>query len=80
MQRRIIGKGQAALQVSAVGLGCMGMTSAYGPPAEREAMIALFRGAVDRGVTFFDTAEAYGPFVNEKLVGAALAPFRGQVL
>ena len=80
MQRRTLGKGQGALKVSALGLGCMGMTSAYGPPADRQKMIALIREAVDRGVTFFDTAEAYGPFVNEKLVGEALAPYRDRVV
>lgn len=77
MQKRQLGKSN--LEVSAIGLGCMGMTSAYGPPADKQKMIALIRGAVDRGVTFFDTAEAYGPFENEKLVGEALAPFRKQV-
>jgi len=80
MQVRTLGKGQSALKVSAVGLGCMGMTSAYGPPADTQQMIALIREAVDRGVTFFDTAEAYGPFVNEKLVGEALAPCRDRVV
>ena len=80
MQKRTLGKGQGTLEVSAIGLGCMGMTSAYGPPADRREMIALIRGAVDRGVTFFDTAEAYGPFANEKLVGEALAPFKDQVV
>ena len=80
MQKRTLGTGQAALKVSTVGLGCMGMTSAYGPPADKKEMIALIRGAVERGVTFFDTAESYGPFVNEKLVGEALAPFRDQVV
>jgi aryl-alcohol dehydrogenase-like predicted oxidoreductase len=80
MQKRTLGKGQSALGVSAVGLGCMGMTSGYGPPADRQKMIALIRGAVDLGVTFFDTAEAYGPFANEKLVGEALAPLRDQVV
>ncbi len=63
-----------------MGLGCMGMTSAYGPPGDREQMIALIRGAVDRGVTFFDTAEAYGPFRNEELLGAAIAPCRARVV
>jgi len=80
MQKRTLGKGQGALEVSVVGLGCMGMTSAYGPPADRQKMIVLIREAIDRGVTFFDTAEAYGPFANEKLVGEALAPFRDQVV
>ena len=78
MQRRLLGK--RGLEVSAIGLGCMGMTSAYGPAADKQEMIALIRGAVDRGVTFFDTAEAYGPFANESLVGEALAPFKGQVV
>jgi aryl-alcohol dehydrogenase-like predicted oxidoreductase len=78
MQKRNLGK--SGLEVSAIGLGCMGMSSGYGPPADRQEMISLIRGAVERGVTFFDTAEAYGPFVNEKLVGEALAPHRGQVV
>lgn len=69
-----------ALEVSALGLGCMSMSSAYGPPADKAEMIKLIRRAHDRGVTFFDTAEAYGPFVNEKLVGEALAPIRDQVV
>ena len=68
------------LQVSAVGLGCMGMSSGYGPAADRAEMISLIRSAVDRGVTFFDTAEVYGPFANEDLVGEALAPVRAQVV
>ena len=80
MQKRTLGRGQNALEVSAVGLGCMGMTSAYGPPPDRQKMIALMREAVDLGVTLFDTAEAYGPFANEKLVGEAIAPFRDQVV
>ncbi|HET7798478.1 MAG TPA: aldo/keto reductase, partial [Nevskia sp.] len=66
--------------MSAVGLGCMGMSSGYGPAADRNEMIALIRSAVDRGVTFFDTAEVYGPFANEDLVGEALAPVRAQVV
>jgi aryl-alcohol dehydrogenase-like predicted oxidoreductase len=78
MKRRLLGK--SGLEVSAIGLGCMGMTSGYGPAADRQEMIALIRGAVDRGVTLFDTAEAYGPFANEILVGEALAPFKGQVV
>jgi aryl-alcohol dehydrogenase-like predicted oxidoreductase len=77
MQKRKLGRSN--LEVSAVGLGCMGMSFAYGPPADRKEMISLVRKAVERGVTFFDTAEAYGPFANEELVGEALAPFRGQV-
>jgi aryl-alcohol dehydrogenase-like predicted oxidoreductase len=68
------------LEVSAIGLGCMGMSFAYGPPADRKEMIALMRAAVERGVNFFDTAEVYGPFTNEELVGAALAPVRKQVV
>lgn len=72
-QKRRLGK---ALEVSALGLGCMGMSSAYGPSADKHEMIALIRAAVDRGLSFFDTAEAYGPFANEELVGEALAPFR----
>ena len=77
MQKRKLGK--SSLEVSAVGLGCMGMSFGYGPAADRQEMIALLRSAVERGVTFFDTAEVYGPFVNEELVGEALAPFRGNV-
>jgi aryl-alcohol dehydrogenase-like predicted oxidoreductase len=76
MQKRKIGN----LEVSALGLGCMGMSANYGPPADRQAMIALIRTAVERGVTFFDTAEVYGPFTNEELVGEALAPLRSQVV
>ena len=72
--------GNSGLEVSAFGLGCMGMTSAYGPPAVKSDMISLIRGAVDLGVTLFDTAEAYGPFVNEELVGEALAPVRDKVM
>jgi aryl-alcohol dehydrogenase-like predicted oxidoreductase len=78
MEKRKLGK--SGLEVSALGLGCMGMSFGYGPPADRQEMIALIRAAVERGVTFFDTAEAYGPYVNEELVGEALAPFRGQVV
>jgi len=78
MKTRTLGK--SGLQVSALGLGCMGMSYAYGPPPDRKAMIALIRTAVERGVTFFDTAEAYGPYVNEELVGEALAPFRDRVV
>jgi aryl-alcohol dehydrogenase-like predicted oxidoreductase len=77
MEKRQLGNG---LEVSAVGLGCMGMSHGYGPPHERQEMIALIHGAVERGVTFFDTAEAYGPFTNERLVGEALAPFRDEVV
>jgi len=77
MQTRTLGNSN--LEVSALGLGCMGMSMAYGPPADKGAMISLIRQAVEKGVRFFDTAEIYGPFVNEELVGEALAPFRGQV-
>ena len=72
--------GTSGLEVSALGLGCMGLTSSYGLPPDRAAMIALVRAAVERGVTFFDTAEVYGPFVNEQLVGEALAPVRERVV
>src|SRR5437762_5773514 len=78
MQKRRLGKSD--LEVSAVGLGCMGMSYGYGPAGDRTEMISLVRSAVERGVTFFDTAEAYGPFTNEELVGEALAPLRGQVV
>ena len=78
MQKRKLGK--SGLEVSALGLGCMGMSFGYGPPADKQEMISLIRAAVERGVTFFDTAEVYGPFTNEELVGEALAPFRGQVV
>jgi aryl-alcohol dehydrogenase-like predicted oxidoreductase len=78
MQKRKLGNGQ--LEVSALGLGCMGMSHGYGPPGDRQKMIEVLRAAVARGVTFFDTAEVYGPFINEELVGEALAPFRGQVV
>jgi len=71
--------GSSTLEVSALGLGCMGMSMAYGPPADKQEMIALIRKAVERGVTFFDTAEIYGPYSNEELLGEALAPFRGRV-
>src|SRR5213594_2232 len=71
--------GKSPLEVSALGLGCMGMSFSYGPPADRQEMIALIRAAVERGITFFDTAEVYGPFTNEELVGEGLAPFRGKV-
>src|SRR6478736_2461199 len=72
--------GQAGLEVSALGLGCMSMSAAYGPPADKTEMIKLIRAAHERGVTLFDTAEAYGPFVNEALVGEALAPIREKVV
>src|SRR5271168_34697 len=78
MQKRKLGK--SGLEVSAIGLGCMGMSANYGPAANKQEMIALMRAAVDRGVTFFDTAETYGPFINEELVGEALAPVRDQVV
>jgi aryl-alcohol dehydrogenase-like predicted oxidoreductase len=78
MQRRRLGKGN--LEVSALGLGCMGMSFGYGPAANKQEMIALIRAAVERGVTFFDTAQVYGPFTNEELVGEALAPFRDEVV
>jgi aryl-alcohol dehydrogenase-like predicted oxidoreductase len=78
MQKRSLGNG--GLEVSALGLGCMGMSTSYGPAPDKQAMIALIRAAVERGVTFFDTAEGYGPFTNEELVGEALAPVRGQVV
>ena len=72
--------GNSNLEVSAIGLGCMGMSFSYGPPKDKKEMIALIRAAVERGVTFFDTAEVYGPFINEELVGEALAPFKGKVV
>jgi aryl-alcohol dehydrogenase-like predicted oxidoreductase len=78
MQKRILGK--TGLEVSALGLGCMGMSFSYGEPKDRQQMISLIRTAVDRGVTFFDTAEVYGPYTNEDLVGEALAPVRDQVV
>ena len=78
MQKRKLGNSN--LEVSAIGLGCMGMSFSYGPPKDKQEMIALLRAAVERGVTFFDTAEVYGPFINEELVGEALEPFRGQVV
>ena len=78
MQKRQLGN--SGLQVSALGLGCMGMSFGYGPAGDRKQMIELIRTAVARGVTFFDTAEVYGPFVNEELVGEALAPHRSQVV
>ena len=78
MQKRKLGKSN--LEVSTLGLGCMGMSFSYGPAKDKQEMITLLRAAVERGVTFFDTAEVYGPFTNEELVGEALAPFRGQVV
>jgi aryl-alcohol dehydrogenase-like predicted oxidoreductase len=79
MKKRKLGKSNP-LEVSAIGLGCMGMSFSYGPPKDKEEMTSLLRAAVDRGVTFFDTAEVYGPYTNEELVGEALAPFRKQVV
>ena len=78
MQKRKLGNNN--LEVSAIGLGCMGMSQCYGPAPDKQEMIALIRSAVERGVTFFDTAQVYGPFTNEELVGEALAPFRDQVV
>ncbi len=78
MKKRIVGK--SGLEVSALGLGCMGMSFSYGPPKDRQEMISLIRTAVERGITFFDTAEVYGPFTNEELVGEALAPLRDRVV
>ena len=78
MQKRKLGNSN--LEVSAIGLGCMGMSFSYGPPRDKQEMISLLRSAVEHGVTFFDTAEVYGPFTNEALVGEALAPFREQVV
>ena len=77
MEKRTLGR--AGLEVSAIGLGCMGLSHAYGPATDRQQALALIRGAVERGVTLFDTAEIYGPFTNEELLGEALAPFRRQV-
>ena len=78
MQKRKLGNSN--LEVSAIGLGCMGMSFSYGPPKDKKEMTTLFHAAVERGITFFDTAEVYGPFTNEELVGEALAPFRGKVV
>ena len=78
MQKRRFGN--SSLEVSAIGLGCMGMSFGYGPAPDRQEMVNLIRAAVERGVTLFDTAQVYGPFTNEELVGEALAPFRGQVV
>ena len=78
MKKRKLGK--SGLEVSAIGLGCMGMSFGYGPPKDKQEMISLLRAAVERGVTFFDTAEVYGPFTNEELVGEGLAPFRDRVV
>jgi len=78
MQKRKLGKSN--LEVSALGLGCMGMSFSYGPPKDKKEMTAVLRAAVERGITFFDTAEVYGPYLNEELLGEALAPFRGKVV
>ena len=78
MQTRKLGK--SGLEVSALGLGCMGMSQSYGIPGDKRDMIALMRKAVERGLSFFDTAEIYGPLINEELVGEALEPFKGQVV
>ncbi len=78
MQNRKLGS--SGLEVSAIGLGCMGLSFGYGPATEKSAGIKLIRAAFEHGVTFFDTAECYGPFINEELVGEALAPFRDQVV
>ena len=78
MKKRKLGK--SGLEISAIGLGCMGMSFAYGPPKDKQEMISLLHAAVERGVTFFDTAEVYGPFINEELVGEGLAPFRERVV
>ena len=76
MLKRKLGKSN--LEVSAIGLGCMGMSFSYGPPKDKQEMIALLHAAVERGITFFDTAEVYGPYINEELLGEALSPFRGE--
>src|SRR6267143_6927126 len=78
MQKRKLGK--RGLEVSDIGLGCMGMSFSYGPPKDKQEMISLLGAAVERGITFFDTAEVYGPFINEELVGEGLAPFHGTVV
>src|SRR5512146_1810199 len=78
MQKRKLGKSN--LEVSAIGLGCMGMSFSYGPPADKNEMISLLRKAVEHGITFFDTAEVYGPFTNEELVGEALSSLRDRVV
>src|SRR5207248_1062720 len=78
MKKRTLGKSN--LEVTALGLGCMGMSYAYGPAPDKQEMIQLLRMAVERGMTFFDTAESYGPYVNEELVGEALAPYREKVV
>src|SRR5205809_7214817 len=78
MQKRKLGRSN--LEVSAIGLGCMGMSFSYGPPKDKQEMTSLLHAAAERGVTFFDTAEVYGPYINEELVGEALVPFRKQVV
>src|SRR5246127_2794095 len=78
MQKRKLGKSN--IEVSVIGLGCMGMSFSYGPPKDKQEMASVLRAAVQRGITFFDTAEVYGPYANEELVGEALAPYRGQVV
>src|ERR1700688_1082373 len=78
MKKRKLGKSN--LEVSAIGLGCMGMSFSYGPPKDKQDMTKVLHAAVDRGITFFDTAEVYGPFTNKELVGEALAPYRGKVV
>src|ERR1700733_12513849 len=78
MQKRKLGKSN--LEVSALGLGCMGMSFSYGPPKDKQEMTSLLHAAVDRGITFFDTAEVYGPFLNEELLGEALSPLRKQLV
>jgi aryl-alcohol dehydrogenase-like predicted oxidoreductase len=78
MQTRKLGKSN--LEVSALGLGCMGMSFSYGPPKDKQEMTSLLHAAVERGITFFDTAEVYGPFLNEELLGEALALYRGKVV
>ena len=78
MRKRTLGKSK--LEVSEIGFGCMGMSHSYGPPKDKADMIRLLHAAVDRGVTFFDTAEVYGPLINEELVGEALEPYRGKVV
>src|SRR5712672_441697 len=79
MKKRKLGRSNP-LEVSTIGLGCMGMSFSYGPPKDKQEMTSLIRAAVERGITFFDTAEVYGPFTNEDLVGEALAPVRGRVV
>ncbi len=78
MQKRKLGNSN--LEVSTIGLGCMGMSFSYGPPKDKKEMTDLLHAAVDRGIMFFDTAEVYGPFINEELVGEALAPYKGKVV